>query len=86
MMKILAISGSLRTSSSNTAILHAVIGLTPDGMNISIYNGLATFHTSILKLTGITHLLQSEIGALGLRSLMAYSCAPPNMHMVYQVF
>jgi chromate reductase, NAD(P)H dehydrogenase (quinone) len=41
MMKILAISGSLRTNSSNTAILRALIGLAPDGVDISIYDGLA---------------------------------------------
>lgn len=39
-MKILAISGSLRASSSNAAILRAVIGLAPDSVNISSYNGL----------------------------------------------
>ncbi len=40
MMKILAISGSLRTSSSSTAVLRAVIGLAPDSMSISIYDAL----------------------------------------------
>lgn len=39
-MKILAISGSLRSNSSNTAILRALIGLAPDGMSISMYEGL----------------------------------------------
>ena len=39
-MQILAISGSLRPSSSNTAILRVLIGLTSDSMNISIYNGI----------------------------------------------
>ena len=39
-MKILAISGSLRPSSSNTAILRALIELASDRMNISIYDGL----------------------------------------------
>lgn len=40
MIKILAISGSLRASSSNTALLRAAIGLAPDNMDISIYDGL----------------------------------------------
>ena len=39
-MKILAISGSLRPSSSNTAIVRALIELASDRMNISIYDGL----------------------------------------------
>ncbi|MCU0532884.1 MAG: NAD(P)H-dependent oxidoreductase [Hydrococcus sp. Prado102] len=40
MIKILAISGSLRANSSNTAILRAAIGLAPDNLNISLYNRL----------------------------------------------
>lgn len=40
MMKILAISGSLRASSTNTAILRAMVKLAPDSINISIYDGL----------------------------------------------
>lgn len=39
-MNILAISGSLRAGSSNTAILHAAAALAPDGMQIRIYEGL----------------------------------------------
>lgn len=39
-MKILAISGSLRSSSANAAILRAVAGLAPDNMKISIYSRL----------------------------------------------
>lgn len=39
-MKILAISGSLRANSSNTAILRAVIELAPDGVSISMYEGI----------------------------------------------
>jgi chromate reductase, NAD(P)H dehydrogenase (quinone) len=41
-MKILAISGSLRANSSNTAILQAVIGLAPDGVSISMYEGIGS--------------------------------------------
>ncbi|MBR8838123.1 MAG: NAD(P)H-dependent oxidoreductase [Stigonema ocellatum SAG 48.90 = DSM 106950] len=40
MIKILAISGSLRAKSFNTALLHAAIGLAPDNMDIFIYDGL----------------------------------------------
>lgn len=39
-IKILAISGSLRASSSNTAILRAVIKLAPDNIEIKLYEGL----------------------------------------------
>jgi NAD(P)H-dependent FMN reductase len=35
-MKILAISGSLRVSSSNTAILRSIAKLTPSNIQISI--------------------------------------------------
>ena len=40
MLQILAISGSLRATSSNAAILRAAIELAPSDMNISIYEGL----------------------------------------------
>lgn len=39
-IKILAISGSLRANSSNTTILRAVIKLTPDNIEIKLYEGL----------------------------------------------
>jgi len=38
--KILGISGSLRNASSNTALLRACAALAPDGISISIYEGL----------------------------------------------
>jgi chromate reductase len=40
MIKILAISGSLRAVSSNTALLHAAAALAPAGVEIEIYGGL----------------------------------------------
>ena len=40
MVKILAISGSLRSNSSNTSILRAMVGLAPTQMQISIYDGI----------------------------------------------
>lgn len=38
--RILAISGSLREQSSNTALMKAMIGLAPERMRFSIYDGL----------------------------------------------
>jgi chromate reductase len=40
-MKILAISGSLRAVSSNTAVLRAAARLAPAGVDITIYDGIA---------------------------------------------
>lgn len=40
MTRILAISGSLRRASSNTALLRAAATLAPAGVNISIYAGI----------------------------------------------
>jgi chromate reductase, NAD(P)H dehydrogenase (quinone) len=39
-MKILAISGSIRSKSTNLAILQAVKELAPKAMNIEIYAGI----------------------------------------------
>ncbi len=39
-MKILAISGSLRAGSTNTALLRAAMTLAPAGMEITLYDGL----------------------------------------------
>jgi chromate reductase, NAD(P)H dehydrogenase (quinone) len=39
-MRILAISGSLRSISSNTALLHAAASLAPEGVEIHLYGGL----------------------------------------------
>jgi chromate reductase len=39
-MRILAISGSLRASSSNTALLRAAIALAPPGVEVTLYDGL----------------------------------------------
>jgi NAD(P)H-dependent FMN reductase len=41
-MKILAISGSLRAVSSNTAVLRATARLAPDGVEIVLFEGLAS--------------------------------------------
>lgn len=39
--RFLAISGSLRTNSSNTALLRAAAALVPESVEISVYDGLA---------------------------------------------
>lgn len=39
-LKILAISGSLRANSSNTALLHAAARLAPENVTITLYEGL----------------------------------------------
>ncbi|GGD01179.1 NADPH-dependent FMN reductase [Undibacterium terreum] len=39
-IEILAISGSLRTHSSNTALLHAAAQLAPAGIAVSVYDGV----------------------------------------------
>jgi NAD(P)H-dependent FMN reductase len=41
-VRVLAISGSLRRASSNSALVEAVARLTPPGVEVSIYNGLPT--------------------------------------------
>ncbi len=41
MIRILAISGSLRTASSNTSLVRAATKLAPDDVEITIYGGLA---------------------------------------------
>jgi len=38
---ILAISGSLRAASTNTALVHAIAALAPDRVDVDIYDGLA---------------------------------------------
>jgi NAD(P)H-dependent FMN reductase len=39
-MRILAISGSLRSSSSSTSIVHAAALVAPAGVTVSVYEGL----------------------------------------------
>lgn len=39
-LKLLAISGSLRQKSSNTALMNAIIALSPESMKFTIYDGL----------------------------------------------
>ena len=39
-LRILAISGSLRAASTNTALVRAIAALAPPGMELSVYDGL----------------------------------------------
>jgi chromate reductase len=41
-MKIIAISGSLRARSSNLALLRAAAAIAPEGIEVAIYDGLAS--------------------------------------------
>lgn len=41
-MKILALSGSLRASSTNTTLVRALAAIAPEDMEIAIYDGLGT--------------------------------------------
>lgn len=41
-MRTLAISGSLRSGSSNTILLRAAVALAPETFEVSVYDGLAT--------------------------------------------
>ena len=40
-IRVLAISGSLRSASANTAVLRAAVALAPDDVAIALYDGLA---------------------------------------------
>ena len=41
MVRVLAISGSLRSASSNSALVNAAMRLAPAGVEVSVFNGLA---------------------------------------------
>ena len=41
-MRVLAISGSLRSASSNTVLLHAAALVAPQGVEVELYDGLGT--------------------------------------------
>ena len=40
-MKIVAVSGSLRAASTNTALVCTAAALAPEGMEVRVYDGLA---------------------------------------------
>jgi len=51
MIKILAISGSVRVASTNTLLLRAAVQAAPEGMELSIYEGLRDLPTFSPDLT-----------------------------------
>ena len=67
-IKILAISGSLRANSSNNAIIKAVAGMIPDGVQFTIYGDLAQIppfddsQETPLPVINFRHLLQTADG------------------------
>ena len=68
-MRLLAISGSLRAASSNTAALEAAARLAPSGVTIELYKGLGElphFNPDFdnEKLPAIVAALRAEIGAV----------------------
>jgi NAD(P)H-dependent FMN reductase len=85
MIKIFAISGSLRASSSSTAILRAATALAPDNIPISFYEGLGDLPHFNPELNNDNVQSRSEIGDRIFRSAMVYSSVHPNMLMVYLV-
>jgi len=52
-MNIVAISGSLRAASTNTALVRAAVALAPDGMNITLYDGMADLPHYSPELDGV---------------------------------
>src|SRR5258705_13881277 len=62
--RLLAISGSLRVVSSNTALLRAAAALAPDGMEIHVYGGLGDLPHFNPDLEGAEPLVVKEFGAL----------------------
>src|SRR5215470_17364905 len=64
MFRLLAISGSLRAISSNTALLRAAATLAPDGMEIHVYGGLGDLPHFNPDLEGAEPPVVKEFGAL----------------------
>jgi chromate reductase, NAD(P)H dehydrogenase (quinone) len=56
MLKILAISGSLKSSSTNTTILRSIVATAPDRLQISIYEGIGNLPHFNPELDGDTPL------------------------------
>jgi chromate reductase len=50
-MQILALSGSLRAASRNTALLGAGALLAPPGLTLSLFDGLAALRAGVWLLT-----------------------------------
>lgn len=63
-MQILAISGSLRAASSNSALLRAAVALAPVVVTITVYEGLADLPPFTPDLDGEGVTLPPSVGAL----------------------
>ena len=63
-MRVLAITGSLRAVSSNTALLEAVAALAPPGMEIAVFRKLGDLPLFNPDLDGEGHAPPSEVAAL----------------------
>ncbi len=80
-MKIVAISGSLRAASTNTALVRAAAALAPDGMDIAIYGGLADLPHFSPELDGPPGAENVPAAVRALRGLLveaegAFICTP----------
>jgi chromate reductase, NAD(P)H dehydrogenase (quinone) len=82
-VKILAISGSLRANSSNTSLLRALIGLAPDRVQISIYPSIGDLPHFNPELDDDRDLLTVENWRSQLRSADGILfCTPEYAHSV----
>ena len=63
-LRLLAISGSLRSASSNTTVLHALQAIAPVGVIVSLYNCLGDLPYFNPDLDGETSTLPSSVGQL----------------------
>ncbi len=63
-LRLLAISGSLRSASSNTTVLHALQAVAPAGVIVSLYNCLGDLPYFNPDLDGETSTLPSSVGQL----------------------
>jgi chromate reductase, NAD(P)H dehydrogenase (quinone) len=85
-MKILAISGSLRTNSKNTILLKAAISLAPPGVDVSLYTGLGDLPHFSPDLDDLDH-GKAPDPVLGFRAQLQASdgvfiCSPEYAHGV----
>jgi chromate reductase, NAD(P)H dehydrogenase (quinone) len=82
-VKILAISGSLRANSSNTSLLRALIGFAPDRVQISIYPSIGDLPHFNPELDDDRDLLTVENWRSQLRSADGILfCTPEYAHSV----
>src|SRR6059036_648681 len=63
-LRLLAISGSLRSASSNTTMLHALQAIAPAGVIVSLYDGLGDLPYFNPDLDGETNTPPQSVGQL----------------------